>query len=85
VSPDNWLLAVEVPAAAKVEIHARFRAAPPSRLFKLPANCGREVCLDAAITRDGRFLVVTADYAAEAPIRVLTSWTSAVNRSATGR
>ena len=86
VSTDKSLMSVEVPARSNIEMQAGFRPAPPRRLFGLPANCAGVRCLEAAaITREGRFLIVTRDYAPEAPIRVHTSWTSTVNRSATGR
>jgi Tol biopolymer transport system component len=74
VSADNWLTAVGVKGAGT------FQAGVPTRLFELPErSCAS--CIAAAI-HDGRFLVITGGYAPEAPIRVLTSWTSAVRTTA---
>ena len=70
-SPDNWLMAVSI------ETDAGFEAGVPTRLFELPArSCSR--CINAAITPEGRFLIITADYAPETPMRVLANWPGAV-------
>jgi hypothetical protein len=59
---------------------AGIRMEAPTRLFKLPEHCGLDRCIDVDVTRDGRFLVVTADAAADAPMNVLFNWTSVLRR-----
>jgi Tol biopolymer transport system component len=72
-SPDNWLMTVSFDSGADSP------AGVPTRLFELPARSCPS-CISAAVTRDGRFLIITADYAPETPIRVLANWHRAVER-----
>ncbi len=75
VSPENWVMAVGVKAGGK------FDAGLPTRLFELPrSNCTVGDCRAVDVTRDGRFLVSTADYAPAAPMRVITNWRSILNK-----
>ena len=52
----------------------------PRRLFELPHHCGLDRCVDVESTADGRFFVVTADAAAQAPMHVIVNWASITNR-----
>jgi serine/threonine protein kinase len=73
-SPDNWLMTVSFDPTAGSP------AGVPTRLFELPArSCA--TCISAAITREGRFLIITSDYAPEPPIRVFANWPGAVKHS----
>jgi len=76
VSPENWVMAVGVKAGGK------FDAGLPTRRFELPrSNCGvRDECRAVDVTRDGRFLVSTANFAPAAPMRVITNWSSILNK-----
>ena len=69
IAPDNWLMAVTIETTGGVH------AGVPVRLFELPErSC--PTCISADVTREGRFFVVTADYAPETPMRVLANWLS---------
>jgi serine/threonine protein kinase/Tol biopolymer transport system component len=74
VSSDDWMSAVEVRFEPRVDVGS------PRRLFRIPAHCTHPRCFDAAVTRDGRFLVVTADALPDTPMRVLVNWISVLNR-----
>jgi Tol biopolymer transport system component len=73
VSPDRWLMAVDIDAGARIS------AGVPRRVLELPGATCAGSCLGVAVTRDGRFLVSTAENAPEGPITVLANWTSIVN------
>lgn len=79
VSLDNWLMAVDV--QTDVNAASGIRAAAPTRAFKLQDHCGLARCIDVAVTRAGRFLVVTAETGKDAGMHVLMNWTSVLNRS----
>ena len=67
LSLDNFLMAV------KTETNGGVHAGVPVPLFKLPErSC--PPCINAGITPEGRFLVVTTDNAPETSMRVLFNW-----------
>jgi Tol biopolymer transport system component len=72
VSPDYWVMTVDLEFGA--DAHAAVRATTPTRLFKLPENCGQR-CVDVSVDRDGRFLVVYSNTSTEL-MRVVFNWAS---------
>jgi hypothetical protein len=65
--------------AVDIDAGARISAGVPTRFIELPEATCAGPCLGFAVTRDGRFLVSTAENAPEGPITVLANWTSIVN------
>ena len=82
-SPDNRLMSVAVELDARSA--AGLRVDGPTRLFELPHHCGLDRCVDVESTADGRFFVVTADAAAQAPMHVIVNWASVPNRGGATR
>jgi len=74
VSMNNSLMAVDLGT------DKGFRDGVPTQVFRLPATTC-PTCNSLELTKDGRFLLSSGEWAFQSPMRIRTNWLRAVNRS----
>jgi len=74
VSMNNSLMAVDLGT------DKGFRDSVPTQVFRLPATTC-PTCNSLELTKDGRFLLSSGEWAFQSPMRIRTNWLRAVNRS----